>query len=485
MARWTGHDTITSVLEAATRWKAECFISEGSILSTKSLWTGSNLVTLSGVFDANPIVGTEQNFYGKLKLQLETSPPHIVQLAAEILWFVNLFPSTTKAETKRNRIREVWAWSGEELEEDAEFLKEEYLAGVGSPGTYFQTNLPNEFGFSARVMAEWKKRPPAERDPGNDIAAAWQFASWLDQQPDAENRPMRNAILYLAFPDYFERNLSVSHRQEIYRSLHRTLPIAQRAGSSPSALSLDKALFTIRTQLQEILVLPQADFYVEPLLSLWKRDKIEGRRRQVASAVDAIVSNYNLEIAEPGSKKKTLEDTRPVDETTGYWKNPSDATNKPLRWIVHFDLTLGGLVASVPALHGSDRIAYLNAAQGRSGAVIIRVIPAFKTAENNYEFFDSMEWLLVFSFMPSLAKGSSGQLIENFDPETGTFKYLGKEQPYIGAALVGLNDPSDLFPTKVGGAPRTVRYSDLTVELGRLLHTQADMIVDADFEGME
>src|SRR5665213_1964274 len=47
------------ILDAATQWKRECLLSDGSIFSNSSLWSIPNLAILDEHFSKNPIVGDE------------------------------------------------------------------------------------------------------------------------------------------------------------------------------------------------------------------------------------------------------------------------------------------------------------------------------------------------------------------------------------------------------------------------------------------
>ena len=110
MARWTGDEAVGAVLEGADAWRERCFTQSGSILSDGQLWTLENLRDLHQRFVGNPLEGS-RDFIDKLKEQLTGSPPGVMQLAAEALWFLFLFPSPRLmgAEKKRDVISEVWS----------------------------------------------------------------------------------------------------------------------------------------------------------------------------------------------------------------------------------------------------------------------------------------------------------------------------------------------------------------------------------------
>jgi hypothetical protein len=212
------------------------------------------------------------------------------------------------------------------------------------------------------------------------------------------------------------------------------------------------------------------DFYRPPLRSRWLTKLRDDARKAIGAELSKILSNLNLQLNQIGSKVASLEKTRPVNKETGFWDDPSDATNKPLRWFVHLDLTGGTVTASVPPGHGSHRLGAFNAAQGNSGAVTFRVIPVIKLADKHYVFYETWEWMLLFCFLPALGVGSSAQLIENFDAATGSIQYRGQPQRYIAAALISLTVDDDVFSEQIDGVTRSLTYGQATQAIAMLLH---------------
>jgi len=470
MARWTGDDGIDEVLSAGSAWRTQCLESDGSILSNRVLWTAANLDALYRLFVDNPIEGTDATFFEKLRAQLADAPAELIQLAAEVLWFVILFPHADgmQPETKRQRVIEIWSWSGEAAPPDQTFLSDEALHGAGGVGTYYQTKMPSQFAFLLDVVLKWKQRSGGDLGSGEE--AAWRFTDWLDSLPDADKWPLRHALLYFCFPDYFERNVSGTHRLEMFHAFRGKLARDEQPKDDPPAgLALDQALLAIRRHLAELLGTDMIDFYRAPLRMMWQTGQRDERRKAAAAALEGILDNYNLELNQTGSKKRRLSDTRPVDTNTGFWSNPNDATNKPLRWILHVDLTAQDVVATLPDGHGASRIAFINSGKGISGAVFVKIVPAMKLNDNRYEFFETWEWVLMLCFLPALEAGSAAQLLENYDPETGSIGYKGRPQSYIAAGLIALNDPDAIYVGETAAGPRQISYADATAALRNFL----------------
>ena len=470
MSRWTGDDHIGGVLAAADAWRERCFLKDGSIFSEKSLWTLTVIQELKQRLIENSIEATDRIFLEKLKEQLHDAPVQVMQLAAETVWFLQLFPiySTTKPETKRNQITAIWGWSETNLP-DSPYLNDQALMGVGRPGTAYLTRRGEQLTFFLEVLDQWKGLPEVRRSQIMTEDKPWKLVNWVDTFDSADRNPIRNAILYFLFPDELEGNLSNEHRRQIVKALKHRLPEDLRPkGSKPPLMALDRAMHALRNGFEGEFGTRELDFYRPPLYAQWFNGIREDARNEIGAGLKKVLSEYDLELRQCGSKKKSLEVCKPVDESTGFWVNPSDATNKPLRWIVHLEIIDDTLLARVPDEHGSRRIAFANTAQGTSGAVTTRIVPAIRVGDEQFVFYETREWLLLHCFLPALPAGSSGQLFEEFDENTGRLIYMGQDQPYIAAALIALNDDEDLFVTPKLFRP--LKYSEATAALCSLLN---------------
>jgi hypothetical protein len=482
MARWTGDPHIGDVLTAGDAWRERCFLNDGSILSDEPLWTADNFADLKRRLIDNPIPGTEQDFYEKFRQQLRDASQPVIRLAAESVWFYLLFPHHNRfgPDKKIEQVKQVWEWAGMPPP-DSDFLDPSRLMGVGHPGTAYLTRRPDEFGFLFEVMTAWKGLPPAERNRLMTDNAPWNFVEWIDTLPGADRRPMRNAILYFLFPDDLERNISNEHRRQIVSALKDKIPPDSRPpGKEPSLLACDKAINALRGVFEQEIGTTELDFYRPPIQGQWWITVRDRARTAIASEIKNALSNYGLELRQCGSKKKRLENCYPVDEATGFWANPAEATNKPLRWFLHLTLEGDQVVATLPAQNGNKRIAFANTAQGTSGAVTTRVVPVIRIAPGKFAFYETWEWMLLLSFYPALEIGSSGQLFEDFDPATGGLTYMGKRQPYIAAALITLNEEDDVFMSP--DLPRPIRYGEATAAIGRLIQVDPTDMTIADTE---
>ena len=82
--------------------------------------------------------------------------------------------------------------------------------GVGSAGIAFSTQKYLEVAFFIRLMQVWKKLG-ADRQK-QLLSDPWIFANWLDSNDESEARQFRHMLLYLLYPDSYERISSRRHK---------------------------------------------------------------------------------------------------------------------------------------------------------------------------------------------------------------------------------------------------------------------------------
>jgi 5-methylcytosine-specific restriction protein B len=90
MAVWTSEPHTPAVLSAAEQWRTNCMVQSGSLFTNRNLWTSDNLASLKRHYVDNLIEG-DGSFYDKLQKQIGDAPSAVIQLAAEAIWFLNLF----------------------------------------------------------------------------------------------------------------------------------------------------------------------------------------------------------------------------------------------------------------------------------------------------------------------------------------------------------------------------------------------------------
>jgi len=286
MSRYCSELDSTPILSAAEHWRAHGLHSNGSIFSTAALWTLDNLHSIDRYF-VNALTEEEGTFLEKLKHQMEPADPPAKQLLAEMVWVMLLCPSNITPATKRDQIRTIWDWSTSPLA-DSPWLQDEVLAGIGGAGQGFNQNRWRELVFFVRFMLEVKKVSEVERN--NILNEPWEMAGWIAQIPEANSRQLRHMILYLLFPDSFERIFGSGDRKEI---VGRLSEIDNLDVNTLPQLKLDQELLSIRRALESRYGTNEIDFYNPPVAPLWRSGGFERftkdiKREHVIRALEEI-----------------------------------------------------------------------------------------------------------------------------------------------------------------------------------------------------
>ncbi|HKH94346.1 MAG TPA: hypothetical protein VKA54_21250 [Gemmatimonadaceae bacterium] len=270
MARLRNHRSV--IYPVAARWKERCLLTDGSILTDRSLWNTSGAAELMQHFVENPDEG-DRTFEEKLRDQLEPASASAKQLAAEMLWVMMLFPSNLKQSTKLNLVRTVWEWSGEGLPNAPDAL-DVFETGIGSGGMGFNALRPFELMLLVRFTAAWKALGKSEAE--RLLADPWVFVDWFDRLEDATSRQLRHMLLHLLFPDSFERISSRNDKKKVDAAFARVLAsqTLEPRERGPSALARDRRLLKIRQLLEAERPGVWLDFYETPELSArWRAPK--------------------------------------------------------------------------------------------------------------------------------------------------------------------------------------------------------------------
>jgi 5-methylcytosine-specific restriction protein B len=264
LSRYCGDVDPRPIFAAAERWCAQALQTDGSVFSEKALWRMQNLEALEQHYVNNPD-DTERTFLEKLKAQLGPTSPETKQLVAEMLWLMLLCPSNITAEKKREDVTLVWNWSGLELQKDLPWLSAQILKGVGSAGQSFSYNRWRELTFFVRLMIGFKRLDLADQD--RILKDGGVFADWLQTIPEEGSRQLRHMLLFLLFPDQFERIFGGTDRRQIVISFTNK-PKSDVDSMSP--LEIDRELTQIRRTQEENYGTKELDFYLPPLMAVWK-----------------------------------------------------------------------------------------------------------------------------------------------------------------------------------------------------------------------
>lgn len=275
MSRYHPQGVAASVLEAADHWKDCALLRDGSVFDAGSVWNTEHLDGLDKYFLQNLEWGSG-SYMEKLEHQLEGASAGTKRLAAEMHWVMLLCPTNTKPPKKRETFQTIWEWSGESAPMDSPWLKNEPLVGLGSAGVAFNTQRWREFRFLILFMQAFKNLTESERS--RLLGDGWRLAEWIADISEAEARQLRHMLLYLLFPDSFERIFGGGDRTAIVQAFTDREP---REVKSLSALQIDQELYGIRQKQEQSQSTTEVDFYISPLREQWKQRSFTDQTRSV------------------------------------------------------------------------------------------------------------------------------------------------------------------------------------------------------------
>ncbi len=308
-SRITGSEA-EKVYEAAQKWIDSALRKDDSLFTPgKPIWSSRWLRELRERFLERPDVG-QGNFYDKLEVQLEGSPPEVYQLMGEALYVHLLMVKVNgmSGETKKELIDRVLRWSS-----SAATIPDDLVAGLTSGLTKVQalrTNRHHQVGFIIEFVEQWKERNRREHqrllaDPQafKQFVIRRSLRSRLFREAQAKPRGQQHALLHLVYPDTFEGIASVAHKRHIANASAFARYITEHE------LNVDSRLTQIRLGLEHECG-RDFDFYDDDIRAQWDRqliwDEFVRRAKEIVASgrleSDEVV--FKLEIG------RKLEDAR-------------------------------------------------------------------------------------------------------------------------------------------------------------------------------
>lgn len=264
MSRYVGKNNVAGpILEATEHWKHTSLISDKGVFEDTEIWKIGYFEELNQHL-IKQLNKNKDKFTEQLENLLQARPPEIKQLAAEIWWLMSLCHDKYKIQKKREDIKTIWERSGKSFPENSKWLEDDVLAGIGNVGAGIFSRLAWEWEFFILLMIELKKFPATRREELL-LSDGWGFAKWIEQIPGSATRQSRHMILFLLFPDSFERIFSAEHREKIVRKFKGG------ADQKLSPVEIDHLLLEIRREKEKEHGTSELDFY-NPPLNEWQNE---------------------------------------------------------------------------------------------------------------------------------------------------------------------------------------------------------------------
>jgi 5-methylcytosine-specific restriction protein B len=267
MSRYCGpNSAIEEILAAADHWKGTALLSDGSVFSDRQLWTLEGMESLENNF-INNLDDGQGSYWDKLRRQLEGTSQSVKQLSSEMNWLMMLCPSNIQPYTKRQAIRDTWESSGQQIPDSAQpWLNDRVLEGVGSAGAGYNNHRWRELRYCIKFCLAFKRLPFNRR--AELLQDSWQFGEWLQEIPENDSRQFRHMLVFLLFPDSFERIFGGGDRANIVLAFG---DVDRARLNRMTALEIDRKLGEIRVSQEREYGTQNLDFYLPPLRSLWEQ----------------------------------------------------------------------------------------------------------------------------------------------------------------------------------------------------------------------
>jgi 5-methylcytosine-specific restriction protein B len=291
MARRDGYEKLYTSFEL---FRDRCLLSDRSLVwPDAQVWTRTNVAELQRRLVENPIT-TPASFEEKLEAQLAGASKDLWVLMAD-LYFIYFLPSTfIKPFKKLGDIEWAAKHAGREIPSRSDPFWEPLEGG------FTRTSMKYHFKYAQFwLLILFAENVKTAESPRAIIESPEAMQSCLDtilqgiQNPLDRAYDMRHALLYLAFPDEYERIISTRDKQRIVAEFGKMVK-----GKVPE--DLDQALLRIRNEAgPELVSEGQAlDFYQQNLKTRWRAVKDSGGKPVPPEPPPAIVFRSGEELDE-------------------------------------------------------------------------------------------------------------------------------------------------------------------------------------------
>jgi len=405
-------------------FKNECLIGDQSILwPEKNLWTLENILEIKRRFIDSPIITTDLSFEDKLLEQMKGASSELWGVVSEI-YFIYFLPSSfITLDKKMNDI--TWAASQGGLIPPS---PENDIWKSQSSG-FTRTAIRYHYKYAqfwliillALEVKQSKERTKIFADPKSLQDT---LDSILDEVPSKFDRAydMRHAILYLSFPDRYERSISTRDKEQIVKTYQSRID-----GQLPD--DIDEKIKVIRDEVSKDYH-PEGrpfDFY-EDVKSEWKSTKGGSLESQeIISQIEGETTiPENDEEGEFSQFLNTLSHTKNVILYGPPGTGKTYIARQVARALITPQLKVrpSESIIQQQAIDGLTMYDVIALSLYLSGLVNHRTVPEIQAHE-----------LIQLRLSDSLVKKPNnflwGTLQSHTIPESKTVKYSGKNHPFI------------------------------------------------------
>ncbi len=266
MARMTEFQPL---YDAISLFKERCLLQDQSILwPDQAIWTIANLQRWKSQVIDHPIISGDLNFNEKLQQQLTGAPPILWGLTADLHYVYYLPSSNINLSTRFRNITWAAQQAGLSIPPEQDPIWKAYQNGFTTTTQKYHFRYA-QLHLLVLFALRLKEEGSAAQTLSDPVRVQHILDEILESIPAKSDRAndMRHAILYLLFPDNYERIISTRDKEKIVEHYSNYV--------SDNNADLDAKLFQIRRGLSgSHPEVDELDFY-RHLMTEWK---IEGQK---------------------------------------------------------------------------------------------------------------------------------------------------------------------------------------------------------------
>ncbi|WP_291751888.1 AAA family ATPase [Cellulomonas sp. 73-92] len=238
---------------------------------SRRIWTAENATALRNAIFGEGDTG-KGAWWDRFRSQLTGAPRDVLLLAAEAVYLRSIPVADLRPDTRRQYVEMVLTLMQEPVSIPAPISEGLTSHGVFNGGRGWHGAAWQQIVWLCDFTVTWNgltgaERESARRDPWAFRDVAGRVEYYLPM--------MRNAFVFMAFPDVFENIVNDDHKRRIRDAFAHVIG----APSGTSLESVDRDLFAIRSRLESDPVGNESvDWYTDPWYASWNPPKDAGDR---------------------------------------------------------------------------------------------------------------------------------------------------------------------------------------------------------------